>query len=487
MCFDPLSRPRLPHCAFLGSEIQRMTHCLWITYTHFSASKSSESLGVALATERIISVWGPGSGQESVMKFRLAFATAALSALLFVPTVFAQQQDPKLDPDAKTANAPAEPANQENKPTDQSPQPADQRTRPSDSKTTTPPNSTPPTLPPTTAPSDEKKDDTSKEPTPSVVQQPDDSKVKHDGSKNDVNAIGNRKVGGRGLGDWYSLEGEIRMGKQYAQEVEATSKLIRDPVITEYVNRIGQNLVRNSDAQVPFTIKVVDSDEVNAFALPGGFFYVNSGLILAADEESELAGVMAHEIAHVAARHATRQMTRAQWANIGTIPLIFVGGGIGYAVRSAAGLGLPLTFLSFSRGFESEADYLGLQYMYKAGYDPNAFVQFFEKIQAKEKKKPGTLAKAFSTHPQTPDRISKSQEEIARILPARQQYVVTTSEFDNVKARLAALENRRKVIDQKDSGKPSLRRTASKDKTTSDKGADDDRPTLKRRDDQNQN
>jgi hypothetical protein len=424
------------------------------------------------------------------MKFRLAFATAALSALLFVPTVFAQQQDPKLDPDAKTASAPAEtgaqPANQGGKPADQSPQPADQSTKPSDSKTTTPPNSTPPTLPPTTAPSDEKKDDTSKEPTPSVVQQPDDSKVKHDGSKNDVNAIGNRKVGGRGLGDWYSLEGEIRMGKQYAQEVEATSKLIRDPVITEYVNRIGQNLVRNSDAQVPFTIKVVDSDEVNAFALPGGFFYVNSGLILAADEESELAGVMAHEIAHVAARHATRQMTRAQWANIGTIPLIFVGGGIGYAVRSAAGLGLPLTFLSFSRGFESEADYLGLQYMYKAGYDPNAFVQFFEKLQAREKKKPGTLAKAFATHPQTPDRISKSQEEISRILPARQQYIVTTSEFADVKSRLASLENRRKVVDDKPGNKPSLRRTSNTDKSgdkSGDKGGDDDRPTLHRRDD----
>jgi predicted Zn-dependent protease len=318
------------------------------------------------------------------------------------------------------------------------------------------------------------------------VQQPDDSKVKHDGSKNDVNAIGNRKVGGRGLGDWYSLEGEIRMGKQYAQEVEATSKLIRDPVITEYVNRIGQNLVRNSDAQVPFTIKVVDSDEVNAFALPGGFFYVNSGLILAADEESELAGVMAHEIAHVAARHATRQMTRAQWATIGTIPLIFVGGGIGYAVRSAAGLGLPLTFLSFSRGFESEADYLGLQYMYKAGYDPNAFVQFFEKLQAREKKKPGTLAKAFATHPQTPDRISKSQEEISRILPARQQYIVTTSEFADVKSRLASLENRRKVVDDKPGNKPSLRRTSNTDKSgdkTGDKGGDDDRPTLHRRDD----
>src|SRR5438034_4813687 len=148
------------------------------------------------------------------------------------------------------------------------------------------------------------------------------------------------------------------MSKQYAQQVESTVKLIQDPVITEYVNRIGQNLVRNSDSQVPFTIKVIDADDINAFALPGGFFYVNSGLILAADEEAELAGVMAHEIAHVAARHATRQITRAQWANIGTIPLIFVGGGIGYAVRSVAGLALPMTFLSFSRGFEAEADYL---------------------------------------------------------------------------------------------------------------------------------
>ena len=424
------------------------------------------------------------------MRCRLAFATAALFAGLFIPAVFAQQSDSNPGQDSRTTSAPADtsarPADQGNRPADQGTSSAGQSTKPSDPKATTPPNSTPPTLPPTSASSDEKKDDSSKEPAPSIVQQPDDSKVKHDGSKNDVNAIGNRKVGGRGLGDWYSLEGEIRMGKQYAQEVEATSKLIRDPVITEYVNRIGQNLVRNSDAQVPFTIKVVDSDEVNAFALPGGFFYVNSGLILAADEESELAGVMAHEIAHVAARHATRQMTRAQWANIGTIPLIFVGGGIGYAVRSAAGLGLPLTFLSFSRGFESEADYLGLQYMYKAGYDPNAFVQFFEKLQAREKKKPGTLAKAFATHPQTPDRISKSQEEISRILPARQQYVVTTSEFADVKSRLASLENRRKVVDDKPGNKPSLRRTSNTDKSgdkSGDKGGDDDRPTLHRRDD----
>ena len=206
------------------------------------------------------------------------------------------------------------------------------------------------------------------------------------GGKDDVDAIGNRTVGkGSKLGNWYSLESEIRMGKEFAQQVEQNVKLVRDPVVNEYVNRIGQNLVRNSDARVPFTIKVVDDDSINAFALPGGFFYVNSGLILAADEEAELAGVMAHEIAHVAARHGTRQMTRGQLANFATIPLIFVGGGLGYALQSAAGLALPLTFMTFSRSFEAEADYLGVQYMYKTGYDPQAFLAFFEKVQAQEK------------------------------------------------------------------------------------------------------
>ncbi len=306
-------------------------------------------------------------------------------------------------------------------------------------------------------------------------------KLSHDGGKNDIDAIGNRKIGGKGLGNWYSLEKEIRMGKEYAQQIESSVKLVQDPVVNEYINRIGQTLVRNSDARVPFTIKVVDSDEINAFALPGGFFYVNSGLVLAADEEAELAGVMAHEIAHVAARHATRQMTRAQIANFASIPLIFVGGGIGYAVRSVAGLALPMTFLTFSRGFESEADELGLQYMYKAGYDPQAFISFFEKIQAKEKKKPGTLSKAFATHPQTPDRIEKSQREIAHVLPAREQYIVSTSEFDDVKARLAAIENRRKMTDQKDTSGPTLRRSQQNKQKDGDK-SDDDRPTLKRRD-----
>ncbi len=306
-----------------------------------------------------------------------------------------------------------------------------------------------------------------------------EGKAKHSGGKDDVDAIGNRKVAGW---DWYSIESEIRMGKEYATQIESSLKMVTDPVVNEYVNRIGQNLVRNSDAKVPFTIKVVDSDVINAMALPGGFFYVNSGLILAADDEAELAGVMAHEIAHVCARHTTRQLTRAQFVNYASLPLIFIGGGIGLAAREAAGIGIPMTFLKFSRGFEAEADYLGIQYMYKAGYDPNEFVNFFEKIQAQEKKKPGSMAKVFMDHPQTPDRITKSQEEIATILPAKEQYVETTSEFNDVKARLAAIENRHKVDDSNNPNKPTLRRGQGNSTAKDGDKKDDDRPTLKRRD-----
>jgi len=268
------------------------------------------------------------------------------------------------------------------------------------------------------------------------------------------------------------------MGREYAQMIDTTVKLVQEPVITEYVNRIGQNIVRNSDARVPFTIKVIDSDEVNAFALPGGFFYVNTGLLLVADEEAELAGVMAHEVAHVAARHAMRQMTRGSLANIASIPLIFVGGGIGYAARSAAGIGVPMSFMKFSRGFEDEADYLGLQYMYKAGYDPQSFLTFFEKIQAREKKKPGTLSKVFASHPPLESRVSKIQRQTDTKLPPTLHYVVTTSEFDDVRTRLAVLENRGRITDEdKENNKPSLRRAEKADGPNSE----DDRPTLKRR------
>jgi beta-barrel assembly-enhancing protease len=298
------------------------------------------------------------------------------------------------------------------------------------------------------------------------------------GGIRDLDDIGNRNVGcGRGLGNWYSIEKQIEMGRLYSQKIELTVKLVHDPVITEYINRVGQNLVRNSDAQVPFTIKVIDSDDINAFALPGGFFYVDSALILAAANEAELAAVMAHEIAHVAACHAARENTRGQLMSLASIPLVLAGGPIGYAGYEAASLAVPMTFLKFTRGFESEADYLGVEYTYKAGYDPQAFISFFEKVEALEKQKPGMVAKAFATHPQTPDRVEKTQEEIKTVLPPKMDYKLDTSEFEDVKARLAQLENRHMLQNQNDERRPTLRRASHDDKN------DDDRPTLKRRND----
>ncbi|HXG66224.1 MAG TPA: M48 family metallopeptidase, partial [Blastocatellia bacterium] len=255
----------------------------------------------------------------------------------------------------------------------------------------------------------------------------------------DPGKIGNRKINKHQI-NFYSLEKEVALGRQLAAEVDRQAKFIDDPVITEYINRVGQNIVLHSDAKVPFTIKVIDSDDVNAFALPGGFFYVNKGLILAADNEAEIAGVMAHEIAHVAARHGVEQASKAQLANYAMIPLIFLSGGIGYAVYQGVQIAVPLAFLKFGRGAEVEADKLGAQYAWAAGYDPNHLVTFFEKLEKKEKNKPGTLSKLFSTHPPTPDRIVKVRELTGRF-PEKDEYVVTTSEFDRVKARLLALTN----------------------------------------------
>jgi len=307
------------------------------------------------------------------------------------------------------------------------------------------------------------------------------------GSEDDVNAIGTRNIGGRGMLNWYSTDWEIRVGKQYSMEIEKSAHLVTDPVIVEYVNRIGQNLVKNSDAKVPFTIKVIDSDEINAMALPGGFFYVNSGLIMNCDEEAELAGVMAHEISHVVAHHAARQQTKLNYAEIGTIPLIIFTQGTwtGYGIYEASQLAIPLSFLKFSRADEAEADYLGIQYMYKAGYDPQSFITLFEKIDALEKHKPGTLSKAFSDHPQTPDRIANSEDEIATILPPKPEYIVTTSEFDDVKARLARIENKRKINDKNNGNKPTLRRAGAGSTTTNpndpSNNGGSDQPTLGRR------
>ena len=408
------------------------------------------------------------------MKFKaLLLSSFLVAGLSLSAAAFAQDDQQKAQtPSSQTQQPAANQTRPQAQPSQTTAPASSDQTQPADQSQTTTTDQNQAQIQPATDQDKDKKDKDKKD-------KKKEAKSKHSGGKDDVDAIGNRKVTGW---DWYSIESEIRMGKEYATQIESSLKMVTDPVVNEYVNRIGQNLVRNSDAKVPFTIKVVDSDVINAMALPGGFFYVNSGLILAADDEAELAGVMAHEIAHVAARHTTRQMTRAQFANFASLPLIFVGGGIGLAAREAAGIGLPVTFLKFSRGFEAEADYLGIQYMYKAGYDPNEFVNFFEKIQAQEKKKPGSMAKVFSDHPQTPDRIQKSQEEIATILPPRDQYIETTSEFNDVKARLAAIENRHKVDDANNPNKPSLRRSQASTKDGDKK--DDDRPTLKRRDQQ---
>lgn len=310
------------------------------------------------------------------------------------------------------------------------------------------------------------------------IEQKTEKKKKLD-PKDDPDQVGKRDIG-RGV-NFYSIEKEIAVGKQLAQEVEKAVKLVDDPLISEYVNRLGQNLVRNSDAKVPFTIKVIDGEEVNAFALPGGYFFVYAGLIRIAKSEAELASAMAHEIAHVAARHGTRQASRGTIVNLATIPLIFIGGWPGYGIQQATGVLIPVTFLKFSRAFEKEADRLGLQYLYKAGYDPTASIDFFERIQSLEKKKPGTMAKVFSSHPMTGDRIKKTQKYIQEVLREKPYYIVNTSEFAKVKEELEKRFARRKLVEKP--GTPTLRKKTSGKIESGEEGKkeEEERPTLKRR------
>ncbi|HSR54505.1 MAG TPA: M48 family metallopeptidase [Acidobacteriota bacterium] len=304
----------------------------------------------------------------------------------------------------------------------------------------------------------------------------------------DVENIGNRKINGRIAGlfpNFVSLEREVQLGAQFAQMFEQTARLVEDPVVNEYVDRVGQELVRNSDAKVPFVIRVVDTDEVNAFALPGGYFYVNKGLILESDNEAELAGVMAHEIAHVAARHATERMTKGQLLQFAAIPALFVGGyWAQYGIRSALGLGLNLSLLGITRKSEAEADQLGTQYLWNTGYDPHGFITFFEKLQAREKNKPGKFASFWRTHPTVDSRIEKVQGEIG-FLPGKEEYVLNTSEFEKVKARLIAMDNKRITPgsgdDQGGSKRPTLKRKTNTDRSEEEKPTlKTNRPTLKR-------
>ena len=300
--------------------------------------------------------------------------------------------------------------------------------------------------------------------------------------KKDPNEIGNRDVG-KGV-NFYSIEKEIALGKQLAQEIAREAKVVEDPLLSEYVNRLGQTLARNSDAKVPFTFTLLDAENLNAFALPGGFIFVHTGLIKVAETEAELAAAMAHEIAHVAARHMTRQATRSQLAQILTLPLAMMGGWTGYAIRQGAGVGIPMTFLKFDRRFENEADFLGLQYMYAAGYDPTASVDLFERMLSLEKTRPGTISKVFSTHPMNSDRLKNAQKEIDTILPAKPQYVVNTSEYTDMRARILEMQNHRKN-QPADPDRPRLRTMPGGSVPAPDKQEKqdkDDRPTLKRRD-----
>jgi len=310
----------------------------------------------------------------------------------------------------------------------------------------------------------------------------------------DVENIGKRDVSGKIFGMFpnrISLEKEISIGNDMAQEFEQTARLLEDPMVVEYIDRLGQNIVKHSDAKVPFHIKVVDTDEVNAFAFPGGFFYVNKGLLMAADNEAELVGVMAHEISHVTARHATARMSKETYLQLFTLPALFVGGGLAQTgIQSALGLGLNLEVVGITRESEREADQLGIQYLWNTGYDPNAFVSFFEKLQQEEKTKPGRLKSWFRTHPSTADRIMASLDE-QRHLPEKDSYLVNTSEFDKVKAHLLSLESGQKSENATTTAKPDRKKPVLKrridesgkplDDTGIDEGAPKKaRPTLKR-------
>lgn len=311
--------------------------------------------------------------------------------------------------------------------------------------------------------------------------------------KEDPRMIGKRKLNSGFIASLSSgTEKEVALGRQLAAEVDRQAKFVDDPVITEYINRVGQNVVLNSDAKIPFTIKVIDSDEVNAFALPGGFFYVNKGLILAADNEAEIAGVMAHEIAHVTARHAMENQAKGMLAEIGLIAgSIFLGGLGGALIMNGAQFGALLGFMKFSRDAEREADLLGVQYLWAAGYDPNAMSTMFEKLSAKNKKKPGTFSKLFESHPQSADRLEATRELVERF-PDKEEYILSTSEFQRVKARLMRLSNARASSvgditpgDDGAPGRPTLkRRQPAPDGTTPDETAPEQKdapPQLKRR------
>ncbi len=321
-----------------------------------------------------------------------------------------------------------------------------------------------------------------------------DNKSKPLAVNEDPSKIGTRNIN-KGFVGWLggSKEKEIAFGRQIAAQVEQQSKILDDPIVTEYINRVGQNIALHSDVKVPVTIKVIDSDEVNAFALPGGFMFVNKGLILAADNEDELAGVMAHELGHVAARHAMENNGKSQLINYGMLAGVIFGGPIASQVLyNGGGMLQGLIGLKFSRQAEEEADRLGVQYLYASGYDPTGMATMFEKLAAKDKKKTKGFGKLLLDHPDSLERRDTSLSLVARF-PEKEEYIISTSEFQRVKAHLLKTTNAKAGItgdlDDGDPGKPTLKRRqpdsggTTTDSTSDGSSSSDAPPPLKRRSD----
>ena len=328
---------------------------------------------------------------------------------------------------------------------------------------------------------------------------PDDARVVKDPAKETLPAEKDPKklakydvehIGRRGIGHGFNIYNRTRerqLGASLAAAFDHNTKVITDPVINEYINQLAQRIVRNSDAEIPFIIKVIDAGDIpRAYGLPGGFLYVDSALLLAAESEAELASLMAHEIAHVAARHATRALTRKNLYSFGG-SLSLLAGPIGIVLQDAGGVAGPLTVKKFSRESEYEADLLAIEYAYAAGYDPEALLSALEKLHAMEAtrgnvfdKVPGAhfashvpfhdrIARGFSNYPLMEERIHRLQSEITAFLPDRKDYILDTNEFQDVKAHLISLRGPLQIRQHSENENPKapvLRRAPEEDTET---------------------
>lgn len=238
----------------------------------------------------------------------------------------------------------------------------------------------------------------------------------------------------------FSPQQDIDLGQKYSHEVERQLSMCNDPRVDTYLNTLGKRLAAHSPgAPYPYQYKCVNDMAINAFALPGGFIYINRGVIELTDDEGQLAGVMAHETSHVALRHSTNQLTKLYAAEI---PLALLGGFMGNStiasVLTQLGVqnGMQLIFLRFSRTDESQADILGTQILYDADYDPRAMAQFFEKIEAESKSRP---IEFLSDHPSPENRVQGVQEEVQRLGGPPPNYKTDSPEFQEIKRMVHAL------------------------------------------------